>query len=141
MEGALPKFSGDNQLIITKWIQEFDNITNVMKCSKTEQFIYARRMLKGSAALLLRSTKSNSWEGLKKELVNEFGRVVGAIEHGKNMKENGKSDAGEIVSNEIETLGKEITWENKACIIEEIKEIQEESWDINRKLNEREKCF
>ncbi|XP_005181551.3 uncharacterized protein LOC101891280 [Musca domestica] len=80
VEGALPKFSGDNQLIITKWIQEFDNITNVMKCSKTEQFIYARRMLKGSAALFLRSTKSNSWEGLKKELLNEFGRVVGAKE-------------------------------------------------------------
>ncbi|XP_073843779.1 uncharacterized protein [Musca autumnalis] len=80
VEGAMPKFSGDDAYTISKWVQDFDRITDVIKCTEAEKFIYARRMLTGSAALFLRRTKANSWLSLKKELEVEFQKTVGAKE-------------------------------------------------------------
>ncbi|XP_061402621.1 phosphatidate cytidylyltransferase, photoreceptor-specific-like [Musca vetustissima] len=53
IEGALPKFSGDNEYSITKWLKEFNKVTNIMNC--------ARRMMTGSAAIFLRRAEADNW--------------------------------------------------------------------------------
>ncbi|XP_073823410.1 uncharacterized protein [Musca autumnalis] len=77
---ALPKFSGDGAYAVTKWVQQFEETTNSMQCTHQEKFIYARRMMVGSAALFMRRTRARDWETLKGELIEEFRRVTGAKE-------------------------------------------------------------
>lgn len=78
IEGALPKFNGDDEYGIEKWITEFEKVTKVVGCAEAEKFLYARRMMAGSAALFLRNTKSDDWQGLKNEMIAEFKKAVGA---------------------------------------------------------------
>ncbi|XP_073829588.1 uncharacterized protein [Musca autumnalis] len=80
IEGALPKFTGDDDHDVTKWVDEFERVTNVVGCAEAEKFIYARRLLDGSAKLFMRSAKAESWVALKKELCAEFHKEVGAKE-------------------------------------------------------------
>ncbi|XP_073838474.1 uncharacterized protein [Musca autumnalis] len=77
IEGALPKFTGDDGYTVTKWLEEFEKVTNVVGCAQAEKYIFARRMVSGSAKLFLRSTKAEDWPSLKKELAAEFQRTVG----------------------------------------------------------------
>ncbi|XP_073813194.1 uncharacterized protein [Musca autumnalis] len=80
VEGALPKFTGDDGYAVTKWVAEFQKVTNVLDCTAAEKFIFARRMLAGSAGLFLRATKAKSWKELKEELCNEFQKTIGTKE-------------------------------------------------------------
>ncbi|XP_073834177.1 uncharacterized protein [Musca autumnalis] len=80
IQGTLPKFTGDDEYTITKWVSEFDKVTNVVGCTAADKFLFARRMMAGSAALFLRNAKSESWEGLKEELCAEFRKTVGVKE-------------------------------------------------------------
>ncbi|XP_073818483.1 uncharacterized protein [Musca autumnalis] len=80
VEGVLQKFTGDDEYPVIKWISEFDRVTDVMNCGPSEKFIYARRMMAGSAAVFLRSTKSDTWGKLKIELRAEFQKPVGTRE-------------------------------------------------------------
>ncbi|XP_073822041.1 uncharacterized protein [Musca autumnalis] len=77
IEGALPKFTGDDDYTVTKWVDEFEKVTNVVGCAPAEKFIFARRMVSGSAQLFLRSAKAEDWPSLKKELCAEFRKTVG----------------------------------------------------------------
>ncbi|XP_075147275.1 uncharacterized protein LOC142221437 isoform X1 [Haematobia irritans] len=78
IEGALPKFTGDDEYGVVKWVAEFEKVTNVVGCAAAEKFLFARRMMAGSAALFLRNTKANNWPSLKEELCAEFEKTVGA---------------------------------------------------------------
>ncbi|XP_073822039.1 uncharacterized protein [Musca autumnalis] len=80
LEGALPKFTGDDDQEVTKWVEEFERVTNVVGCAEAEKFIYARRLLDGSAKIFLRSAKAENWVALKEELCVEFHKEVGIKE-------------------------------------------------------------
>lgn len=87
IENALEKFSGDNEYNISKWTREFEKITAVMECTAAEQFVFARRMMTGSASLFLRSSKATTWNELKAELTGEFKRTTGVKEALKTLEE------------------------------------------------------
>ncbi|XP_073819808.1 uncharacterized protein [Musca autumnalis] len=80
IEAALPKFTGDDGYAVTKWVAEYEKITNVLNCTEAEKFLYARRMLAGSAGLFVRGAKAESWLALKKELCDEFQKPLGTKE-------------------------------------------------------------
>ncbi|XP_073844186.1 uncharacterized protein [Musca autumnalis] len=80
IEAALPKFTGDDGYAVTKWVAEYEKITNVLNCTEAAKFLYARRMLAGSAGLFVRGAKAESWLALKKELCDEFQKPLGTKE-------------------------------------------------------------
>ncbi|XP_073838380.1 methuselah-like 14 isoform X2 [Musca autumnalis] len=91
IEGAITKFTGDDEQSIVKWIKEYERVSSVLGCSATEQFLYARRMMAGSASLFMRSSQAKTWLEFKQELSAGFERVTGVKEALKAL-ENRKWD-------------------------------------------------
>lgn len=65
VEGSLPKFTGDCEYKIFKWMQEFEKITNILSCTPAEQFLFARRMMTGSACQFMRTSIANNCNNSK----------------------------------------------------------------------------
>ncbi|XP_073826357.1 uncharacterized protein [Musca autumnalis] len=86
VEGAIMKFTGDDNQSVAKWTKEFERVTSVIGCNSTEQFLFARRMMAGSASLFMRSSNATTWEEFKKELNAEFTRSMGVKEALKKLE-------------------------------------------------------
>ncbi|XP_055918634.1 uncharacterized protein LOC129950737 [Eupeodes corollae] len=78
IEDSLQTFSGDDSLPISKWIQSFEHSKEIYNFDESKCFIFAQRMLKGTAKLFLRSTSCRSWSELKSALMNEFSHHASA---------------------------------------------------------------
>ncbi|XP_036320379.1 uncharacterized protein LOC118734797 [Rhagoletis pomonella] len=72
IEKTLPNFSGDNKINVEKWIAEFDDTTSAYACNEESRMIIARRLLTGSAQIVLRISRINTWAELKAGLISEF---------------------------------------------------------------------
>ncbi|XP_073814738.1 uncharacterized protein [Musca autumnalis] len=86
VEGAIAKFTGDDEQNVVKWTREFERITTVLGCGATEKFLYARRMMAGSAGLFMRSSEAKTWQDFKQELEIEFKRSMGIKETLKTLE-------------------------------------------------------
>lgn len=86
IENALSKFSGDDSYGIVKWAADFEEITAVHACSDQERFTFARRIMSGSAVLLLRMISPNTWSELKQELCKEFDKPISARDTFKKLE-------------------------------------------------------
>ncbi|XP_073848419.1 uncharacterized protein [Musca autumnalis] len=87
VDNALTKFNGDDGYDVTKWIKEFEKVTSVIGCTEAEQFLFARRMMTGSASVFMRSSEANTWVKFKKELAAEFKQVTGIKEALKRLED------------------------------------------------------
>ncbi|XP_073821224.1 uncharacterized protein [Musca autumnalis] len=86
VEAAIIKFTGDNGQNVSKWTKEYERITAMLGCSEAEKFLYARRLMSGSASLFMRSSKARTWQELKQELEGEFKRTIGVKEALKTLE-------------------------------------------------------
>lgn len=73
---AIAPFTGDDNYRITKWIEDFERLMESLNSSQNHRLLCARRLLGGSAAILMRSAAVNSWNALKEQLIIEFDRQV-----------------------------------------------------------------
>lgn len=74
LEKSMTAFSGDDAYGVDIFIKDFEDIANLMQWTGIEKVIYAKRLLKGTAKLFLRSlTGTTTWELLKTGLKEEFG--------------------------------------------------------------------
>ncbi|XP_028030793.1 transferrin-like [Bombyx mandarina] len=74
LEKSMTAFSGDDAYGVDTFIKDFEDIANLMQWTGIEKLIYAKRLLKGTAKLFLRSlTGTTTWELLKTGLKEEFG--------------------------------------------------------------------
>lgn len=73
---AILPVSGDDAHAITKWIADFDRLMDTLGAGQNSRLIFARRLLSGSAAALMRSVIANQWNDLKEQLIIEFDRHV-----------------------------------------------------------------
>lgn len=71
-EDSLPTFSGDDNFPVMKWIKSIEESKLIYKFDDAKCFIYAQRLLKGTAKLFLRSVSCRSWNELKTALISEF---------------------------------------------------------------------
>lgn len=86
VEGVLPKFTGDDDYAVTKWVKEFERVTNIVGCTAAEKFLFARRMMAGSACLFMRNSNANNWDSFKQDLCNEFKKVIGTKDIFKRLE-------------------------------------------------------
>ncbi|XP_062532887.1 uncharacterized protein K02A2.6-like [Bombyx mori] len=74
LEKSMTAVSGDDAYGVDTFIKDFEDIANLMQWTGIEKLIYAKRLLKGTAKLFLRSlTGTTTWELLKTGLKEEFG--------------------------------------------------------------------
>ena len=76
MDSSLSEFSGDDDLSIERWFEEFEDAAKIMQWNDIEKLAYAKKQLTGSARLLIRGNKFSVFDDLKDELLGEFRKEV-----------------------------------------------------------------
>lgn len=76
IEDSIHSFSGDDNYRFSNWLSDFEDTAKLMSWNEQTKFIYARRSLKGTAKLFMRSKPSKNWKELKEALTSEFGKKV-----------------------------------------------------------------
>lgn len=95
VEESLPQFSGDDHYYVQKFITAFEESAQVLGWDNKTSFVYAKRLLTGTAKLFLRTISPRSWNDLKVALLKEFStRTTSAEIHRKlrvRRKQNDES--------------------------------------------------
>ncbi|XP_046599255.1 uncharacterized protein LOC124295072 [Neodiprion lecontei] len=83
VEGSISHFSGDDKLLVKKWIDEFEDMSGLLQWDNLQRAIYAKRLLKGSAKQYIALQKElTTWKSMKKSLLKEFeNKVNSAMVH------------------------------------------------------------
>ena len=74
IQHAIVPFTGDTAYGIQKWINDFERIMDTAKADMRTRLLFARRLMAGSAALLLITVHADTWPELKAQLMSEFDR-------------------------------------------------------------------
>lgn len=73
---AILPFSGDDAYGIAKWLDDYRRIMDSFDADENLRLLFARRLMNGSAGMLLRTVSANTWPELQQELLLEFDRRV-----------------------------------------------------------------
>lgn len=77
VEESIDTFSGDDDKDIKLWVREFDDMAKLCEWNVIQKTIYAKRLLRGSARLFVKSDGGGkSWERMKTALKAEFAKRV-----------------------------------------------------------------
>lgn len=92
VEDTVSTFNGSDHFHITFWLDEFEQAAELFEWNPKQKFIYAKKLLRGSAKSFVRSlaTSVTSWRELKRELLDEYERELDDIEAHKLMKKTKK---------------------------------------------------
>ena len=100
IEDSLQTFSGDHNYPVARWIKSIDETKLIYNLNDSECFIYAKRLLRGTAKLFLRSTSCRSWCELKAALLIEFCQYTTATDV-HNALRNRKKNANKRTSSSM----------------------------------------
>lgn len=94
LEKSMNIFTGDDTYPITEFLEEFEDVAELMKWTSVEKLVYAKRLLGGTAKLFLRSIgRVKDYTNLKKALKEEFGpKLNSAMIHKKLTARKMKND-------------------------------------------------
>ncbi|XP_068143490.1 uncharacterized protein [Drosophila tropicalis] len=68
------RFSADTAYDVKKWLNDLEDAFEILQLNDRLRLVACRRMLEGTAAVLLRTVSVHSYEELKTILLREFGR-------------------------------------------------------------------
>ncbi|XP_036334985.1 uncharacterized protein LOC118745589 [Rhagoletis pomonella] len=74
IEVLVPKFSGDDDKDVRKWVDEFEYAANTYGCDDDRKLLLARQLLTGSAKMLAEIVP-RTWRELKTHLRDEFAKI------------------------------------------------------------------
>lgn len=93
VEESLQSFSGDDNMNVEKWIEDFEDMAELLRWSELQKYIYVRRLLKGSAKLFMSCEKEiTTYEDLKNSLVEEFEVTCNSAQIHKKLMDTTKKD-------------------------------------------------
>lgn len=73
VQDSLVPFTGDDKLAVKKWIQDFEEMADLLEWNELQKLIYGKKMLGGSAKRFVAFEPGiKTWDKLKRELVHEF---------------------------------------------------------------------
>lgn len=77
MEESIDNFSGDDGKNVKLWIKEFENLAKLCEWNAMQKIIYAKKLLRGSAHLFVKSDDcGKTWKTMKAALKSEFAPKV-----------------------------------------------------------------
>ncbi|KAK7873768.1 hypothetical protein R5R35_005765 [Gryllus longicercus] len=148
VENSLTEFSGDDKIQVEQWLNEFEDISNLLEWHDLQKIIYAKRMLKGSAKKFMLTKKISTWKKFKKDLTKEFTtKLSSATVHSQLRKRKRLSDetAKQYIYSMIE-IANQGTVDEEALVEYIIDGIQD--YESNkailysaRNIQELKKCF
>lgn len=92
VEYALNSFNGRDNYRIEVWIDEFEEYAQMFKWNDLQMLFYAKRMMKDSAKLFLRTKKTMTYSELKQVLLNEYGKKKSSAEIHKMLQSKKKKN-------------------------------------------------
>lgn len=73
VEESFQTFTGDETKNVQRWIEEFEEYSQMLNWNELQKFIYGKRLLKGSAKIFVEfESKAKSWNTFKTTLTKEF---------------------------------------------------------------------
>lgn len=90
IEHAINSFTGTGNYRIETWIEEFEDYAEMFGWNDLQKVIYAKRVMKDSAKLFLRTVKTTTYSALKRELLKEFGKKLSSGEVHKLLRSKQK---------------------------------------------------
>lgn len=94
VEESLIQFSGDDDVTIQRWLNDFERTATMSGWSDIHKVTYARRLMTGSAKKFVMYVDwGEEWPQLKKALIEEFGRAIDGFQvHQRLSAEKKKVD-------------------------------------------------
>jgi len=90
IEESMPSFSGDDNFSVHKWFQMFEEMAETLSWDLRTSFIYAKRLMTGTAKMFLRSVSLKSWIEFKSAVIKEFNVKVSAADIHNQLKNRKK---------------------------------------------------
>lgn len=79
IEDLLRTFSGDDGQNFNRWLEVFEETSEICRWMEPQKIIYLKKLLRGSAKVYISYEKHfKTWGKLKKSLISEFGKTVNA---------------------------------------------------------------
>ena len=73
VEGSIRNYDGDSKYPVKKWIEDFEDMGEMLSWNELQKFIFAKKSLTGLAKLFIQGESGiNSWNKLKGALIKEF---------------------------------------------------------------------
>lgn len=73
---TITPFNGDDGYVIIKWLEDFNLIMDSFEADEHSRLLFARRLLSGSANMMLQTVVVKTWRELQDALMNEFDRPI-----------------------------------------------------------------
>lgn len=88
VEESVSHFSGDDKMQVEKWIEEFEEVSELLKWNELQKVIYAKKLLRGSAKIYMALQKGiKTWAIMKRRMRCEFEtKLNSALIHLQLMK-------------------------------------------------------
>lgn len=80
IESTIRTFSGDDHVLVKRWLQNFEETAEMMRWSNIQKLVYAKRSLTGTASHVIQVEGSRSWAALKATLLEEFDQSLNSAE-------------------------------------------------------------
>lgn len=81
IEDSLEKFNGNKNQDIHAWIAEFEEVAKMAGWTPQQKILICRKMMQGTARNFIFAQKCvSSWLGMKKMLIEEFGKKISVAE-------------------------------------------------------------
>jgi hypothetical protein len=73
VEDSIRPFSGNDEYPVEKWIEDFEDTSVLLRWSRLQKFIFAKKSLKGLAKLYIQGEYGiSTWSQLREALLSEF---------------------------------------------------------------------
>lgn len=113
-EGMVHKFTGDDVYDVKKWFVDIEEAFAMYNCNERDKLIAVKRVIDGTAKLMLRSKQIPSYARFKRIMIEEFGCTISAREVYRQLQAR-KLNKNESIRHYVATM-EEIA--NQAVIAE-----------------------
>lgn len=89
VEGSISHFSGDDKTQVEQWIEEFEEVSELLKWNELQKVIYAEKLLRGSAKqyIALQKGINKLWSVMKRRMLRKFEtKLNSALIHSQLIK-------------------------------------------------------
>nr|XP_015837748.1 PREDICTED: uncharacterized protein LOC107398388 [Tribolium castaneum] len=91
IEDSIRPFSGEGSYQVENWVQDFEEMAEVMQFSELQKLVYAKKCLIGLSKQCIQCERGlNSWSKLKEILQDEFGKKISSADIHRLLSEKKK---------------------------------------------------
>lgn len=85
-EAMTIKFTGDDTFSVKKWLENLDEAFTMFNCNEGDKLVAAKRVVDGTAKVVLRSIQVKSYNEFKQLMIERFDRELSSLEVYQQLK-------------------------------------------------------